>query len=188
MKVIVGLGNPTDQYKGTRHNVGYMAIDRIAEANRINMNQHKFKAMVGSGFIGGSKVLLVKPLTYMNLSGESLRPIMDFYKLEPEDFIIIHDDIDLDVGRLRIRKKGSAGGHNGLKSIISHLGSMDFPRVKIGVGEKPKGYDLADYVLGHFTKEEQAIFAERFDEVYDAVQLIVMGDITEAMNRHNKKK
>ena len=100
----------------------------------------------------------------------------------------LDDDIDLDVGRLRIRRKGSAGGHNGLKSIISHLGSMDFPRVKIGVGEKPKGYDLADYVLGHFTKEEQAIFAERFDEVYDAVQLTVMGDITAAMNRHNKKK
>ena len=160
----------------------------IADKEGISINTGKHKALIGTGYMGGEKVLLVKPQTFMNLSGESLRPIMDFYKLEPEDFIIIHDDIDLDVGRLRIRRKGSAGGHNGLKSIISHLGSMDFPRVKIGVGEKPKGYDLADYVLGHFTKEEQAIFAERFDEVYDAVQLIVMGDITEAMNRHNKKK
>lgn len=121
MKVIVGLGNPTDQYKGTRHNVGYMAIDRIAEANRININQHKFKAMVGSGIIGGSKVLLVKPLTYMNLSGESIRPIMDFYKLDLSDILVIYDDISLEPGMLRLRTKGSAGGHNGMKSIIKHL-------------------------------------------------------------------
>ena len=173
MKVIVGLGNPGKKYDNTRHNIGFEALDYIADKEGISINTGKHKALIGTGYMGGEKVLLVKPQTFMNLSGESLRPIMD---------------IDLDVGRLRIRRKGSAGGHNGLKSIISHLGSMDFPRVKIGVGEKPKGYDLADYVLGHFTKEEQAIFAERFDEVYDAVQLIVMGDITEAMNRHNKKK
>ena len=126
MKVIVGLGNPTDQYKGTRHNVGYMAIDRIAEANRININQHKFKAMVGSGIIGGSKVLLVKPLTYMNLSGESIRPIMDFYKLDLSDILVIYDDISLEPGMLRLRTKGSAGGHNGMKSIIKHLGGALF--------------------------------------------------------------
>ncbi len=124
----------------------------------------------------------------MNLSGESLRPIMDFYKLEPEDFLVIFDDIDLDVGRIRIRRKGSAGGHNGIKSIISHLGSMEFPRIKIGVGAKPPGYDLADYVLGHFSKADQEILQERFEDVYDAVKLIVGDDITEAMNRHNKKK
>ena len=188
MFLIVGLGNPGRQYEHTRHNAGFDVIDALAEKYNISISESGHKALFGKGMIGGQKVILAKPQTFMNLSGESLRPIMDFYKLEPEDFIIIHDDIDLDVGRLRIRRKGSAGGHNGLKSIISHLGSMDFPRVKIGVGEKPKGYDLADYVLGHFTKEEQAIFAERFDEVYDAVQLIVMGDITEAMNRHNKKK
>ena len=169
MKVIVGLGNPGKKYDNTRHNIGFEALDYIADKEGISINTGKHKALIGTGYMGGEKVLLVKPQTFMNLSGESL-------------------DIDLDVGRLRIRRKGSAGGHNGLKSIISHLGSMDFPRVKIGVGEKPKGYDLADYVLGHFTKEEQAIFAERFDEVYDAVQLIVMGDITEAMNSHNKKK
>ena len=146
MKVIVGLGNPGKKYDNTRHNIGFEALDYIADKEGISINTGKHKALIGTGYMGGEKVLLVKPQTFMNLSGESLRPIMDFYKLEPEDFIIIHDDIDLDVGRLRIRRKGSAGGHNGLKSIISHLGSMDFPRVKIGVGEKPKGYDLADYV------------------------------------------
>ena len=140
MKVIVGLGNPGKKYDNTRHNIGFEALDYIADKEGISINTGKHKALIGTGYMGGEKVLLVKPQTFMNLSGESLRPIMDFYKLEPEDFIIIHDDIDLDVGRLRIRRKGSAGGHNGLKSIISHLGSMDFPRVKIGVGEKPKGY------------------------------------------------
>ena len=154
----------------------------------INITTGKHKALVGTGYMAGEKVLFVKPQTFMNLSGESLRPIMDFYKLEPEDFLIIFDDIDLDAGRLRIRRKGSAGGHNGIKSIVSHLGSMDFPRIKIGVGEKPKGYDLADYVLGHLSKGEQEIFSERFEDVYDAAKLIVAGDITQAMNRYNKKK
>ena len=182
-------GESGKEYDNTRHNIGFEALDYIADKESISINTGKHKALIGTGYMGGEKVLLVKPQTFMNLSGESLRPIMDFYKLEPEDFIIIHDDIDLDVGRLRIRRKGSAGGHNGLKSIISHLGSMDFPRVKIGVGEKPKGYDLADYVLGHFYKRRTGQSLRNvFDEVYDAVQLIVMGDITEAMNRHNKKK
>ena len=188
MKIIVGLGNPEKKYENTRHNIGFAAIDYIAEKVGININTGKYKALIGSGYIEGEKVLLAKPQTYMNLSGESLRPIMDFYKLEPEDFLIIFDDIDLDVGRLRIRRKGSAGGHNGIKSIISHLGSMEFPRIKIGVGAKPKGYDLADYVLGHFSKEDQAILSERMDDVCDAAKLIVSGDITEAMNRHNNKK
>ena len=188
MKVIVGLGNPGKKYENTRHNIGFAAIDYIAEKEGININTGKYKALVGSGYIDGVKVLLVKPQTFMNLSGESLRPIMDFYKLEPEDFLVIFDDIDLDVGRIRIRRKGSAGGHNGIKSIISHLGSMEFPRIKIGVGAKPPGYDLADYVLGHFSKADQEILQERFEDVYDAVKLIVGDDITEAMNRHNKKK
>ena len=188
MNVIVGLGNPGKKYENTRHNIGFAAIDYIAEKEGININTGKHKALVGSGYIDGVKVLLVKPQTFMNLSGESLRPIMDFYKLEPEDFLVIFDDIDLDVGRIRIRRKGSAGGHNGIKSIISHLGSMEFPRIKIGVGAKPPGYDLADYVLGHFSKADQEILQERFEDVYDAVKLIVGDDITEAMNRHNKKK
>ena len=188
MKLIVGLGNPGKKCESTRHNIGFAAIDYIAEKEGININTGKHKALVGSGYIDGVKVLLVKPQTFMNLSGESLRPIMDFYKLEPEDFLVIFDDIDLDVGRIRIRRKGSAGGHNGIKSIISHLGSMEFPRIKIGVGAKPPGYDLADYVLGHFSKADQEILQERFEDVYDAVKLIVGDDITEAMNRHNKKK
>lgn len=188
MKVIVGLGNPGKKYENTRHNIGFEALDYIAEQESISINTGKHKALIGTGYMEGEKILLVKPQTFMNLSGESLRPIMDFYKLEPRDFIVIQDDIDLDVGRLRIRRKGSAGGHNGLKSIIRHLGSTEFPRVKIGVGQKPKGFDLADYVLGHFTKEELAVFDERMEEIYDAVKLIVADDITEAMNRHNQKK
>ena len=188
MKVIVGLGNPTDQYKGTRHNVGYIAIDRIAEANRININQHKFKAMVGSGFIGGSKVLLVKPLTYMNLSGESIRPILDFYKLDLSDILVIYDDISLEVGQLRIRRKGSAGGHNGIKNIIANLGSSVFPRIKVGVGEKPKGYDLADYVLGKFSKEDRVLMEEGYDLACEASALIMQGAIDQAMNEYNQKK
>ena len=135
--------------------------------------------------MGGEKVLLVKPQTFMNLSGESLRPIMDFYKLEPEDFIIIHDDIDLDVGRLRIRRKGSAGGHNGLKSIISYLGSMDFPRVKIGVGEKPKGYDLADYVLSRFPKDERVLMEEAFERAGEAAVCMMNDTMEHAMNQFN---
>ena len=185
MKVIVGLGNPTDQYKGTRHNVGYMAIDRIAEANRININQHKFKAMVGSGIIGGSKVLLVKPLTYMNLSGESIRPIMDFYKLDLSDILVIYDDISLEPGKIRIRKKGSAGGHNGIKNIIAQLGTQNFQRIKVGVGEKPKGWDLADYVLGHFSKEDRGLVDDALKRAAGAVELMVQGEVDQAMNQFN---
>ena len=189
MYVIVGLGNPDKKYEHTRHNIGFDVIDALADKYNISVTDKKHKALCGSGVIEGMKVLLVKPQTYMNLSGESVAEVINFYKLDPdEEMIVIFDDISLEPGRIRIRKKGSAGGHNGIKSIISCLGTDIFPRIKVGVGEKPKRYDLADYVLGHFTKQEQAIFAERFDEVYDAVQLIVMGDITEAMNRHNKKK
>ena len=161
-----------DRYKGTRHNVGYMAIDRIAEANRININQHKFKAMVGSGFIGGSKVLLVKPLTYMNLSGESIRPIMDFYKLDLSDILVIYDDISLEPGMLRLRTKGSAGGHNGMKSIIKHLGGDTFPRIRVGIGgEKHPGQDLADYVLGHFKDDEKELLSDALDKAEKAADV-----------------
>lgn len=191
MKVIVGLGNPTDQYKGTRHNVGFMAIDRIAEANHININQHKFKAMVGSGFIGGSKVLLVKPLTYMNLSGESLRPIMDFYKVDLSDILVIYDDISLEPGMLRLRTKGSAGGHNGMKSIIKHLGGDTFPRIRVGIGgEKHPGQDLADYVLGHFKDDEKKLLSDALDKAEKAAELFAQDEFAEAMNKYSvgKKK
>ena len=185
MFLIVGLGNPGRQYEHTRHNAGFDVMDALAEKYNISISESGHKALFGKGMIGGQKVILAKPQTFMNLSGESLRPIMDFYKLEPEDFIIIHDDIDLDVGRLRIRRKGSAGGHNGLKSIISHLGSMDFPRVKIGVGEKPKGYDLADYVLGHFSKEDRGLVDDALKRAAGAVELMVQGEVDQAMNQFN---
>ena len=189
MYIIAGLGNPGKEYENTRHNIGFDVIDRLAEEENIAVMESKHKALIGKGYVAGQKVILAKPQTFMNLSGESIREIVDYYKVDDtSELIVISDDISLDVGQIRIRKKGSAGGHNGLKNIIKMLGHDTFTRVRMGVGEKPKNYDLADYVLGHFTKEEQAIFAERFDEVYDAVQLIVMGDITEAMNRHNKKK
>ncbi|MDY5498370.1 MAG: aminoacyl-tRNA hydrolase [Anaerobutyricum sp.] len=191
MKVIAGLGNPTDQYKGTRHNVGFMAIDRLAQANHIDINQHKFKAMVGSGIIGGQKVLLVKPLTYMNLSGESLRAVVDFYKVEPEDLLVIYDDISLEPGMLRIRTKGSAGGHNGMKSIIKHLGCDTFPRVRVGIGgEKHPGQDLADYVLGHFKEEEKEDISGALDKAARAAEMFAGGNFAEAMNQFSvgKKK
>lgn len=187
MKVIVGLGNPDRKYHGTRHNIGFQAIDYLADKYRITVDTKKHRGLTGKGFVEGQKVILVKPQTYMNLSGECLRQIMDFYKLEPEDFIVIYDDINLDVGQLRIRKKGSAGGHNGIKSIISHLGSQDFPRIRIGVGEKPKEYDLVDYVLGHFSKEELKIYDEIMPNVAGAVELMVWDDIDQAMNQYNKK-
>lgn len=191
MKIIAGLGNPTDQYKGTRHNVGFMAIDRLSEAEGIAVNQHKHKAMTGSGFIGGQRVLLMKPLTYMNLSGESIRAAADFYKVEPEDILIIYDDISLEPGMLRIRKKGSAGGHNGIKSIIKHLGCDTFPRIRVGIGgEKHPGQDLADYVLGLFSAEEKEQLDEALDKAVKAAQLIAADEIDEAMNRYSvgKKK
>lgn len=188
MKIIAGLGNPTDQYKGTRHNVGFMAIDRLSEAEGIAVNQHKHKAMTGSGFIGGQRVLLMKPLTYMNLSGESIRAAADFYKVEPEDILIIYDDISLEPGMLRIRKKGSAGGHNGIKSIIKHLGCDTFPRIRVGIGgEKHPGQDLADYVLGHFSKDDRAKMQEGYTRAMHAAEMLVAGDVEQAMNEYNKK-
>lgn len=191
MRIIAGLGNPTDEYKGTRHNVGFMAIDKLSEEYNIPINQHKHKAMVGSGFIEGQRVLLMKPLTYMNLSGESLRAAADFYKVDLEDILVIYDDISLEPGMLRIRKKGSAGGHNGMKSIIKHLGGDSFPRIRVGIGgEKHPGQDLADYVLGHFTKEEKEQLEEALSKVTKAAKLIVTDEIDEAMNQFSvgKKK
>ena len=188
MKIIVGLGNPDRRYQGTRHNIGFQALDYIADKYRIPVETKKHKGLIGKGYIEGQKVILVKPMTYMNLSGECLRSVMDFYKTEVEDFIVIYDDVNLDVGQLRIRKKGSAGGHNGIKSIISHLGSQDFPRIRIGVGEKPADYDLADYVLGHFTKAELDIYDEVMPDVAGAIELMVWDEISKAMNEYNKKK
>ena len=188
MFVIAGLGNPTSQYEGTRHNVGFDVIDTLADQYNISVTERKGKALCGKGIIAGQKVLLMKPQTYMNLSGESIRAIADFYKIDAEtEFLVIFDDVSLDVGQLRIREKGSAGGHNGIKSIISHLGTSNFMRIKVGVGEKPKEYDLADYVLGHFTKDEKEVMADGYKRAVKAVEMLVTGDVEAAMNEYNKK-
>ncbi|MBQ2450760.1 MAG: aminoacyl-tRNA hydrolase [Lachnospiraceae bacterium] len=188
MYIIVGLGNPTKEYDNTRHNIGFAAIDMLADKYGINVTEVKHKALLGKGVINGNKVILVKPMTYMNLSGEAVRSVVDYYKVdEAEELIVIYDDISLDVGQLRVRKKGSAGGHNGIKNIIAHLGHDVFQRIKIGVGEKPKGYDLADYVLGHFSKEDLTTLKDGMDRVDGAVNLMLQGDIDEAMNRYNTK-
>lgn len=188
MFIIVGLGNPTLQYEGTRHNVGFDVIDAVADEYNISVDYRKNRAYIGKGIIAGRKVILAKPQTYMNLSGESVRGLADYYKIDEEsELLVIYDDVSLDVGQLRIRKKGSAGGHNGIKSIISHLGTDVFARIKVGVGEKPKKYDLADYVLGHFTKADREIMEEGYKRAVKAVEMIVAGDIDAAMNEFNKK-
>ena len=186
MYIIVGLGNPGSKYAGTRHNIGFNVITRIADDYNISMNINKHKAVCGAGFIGGNKVLLAMPQTYMNLSGESVRALVDFYKIDVEDeLIIVYDDISLDVGRMRIRAKGSAGGHNGIKSIIAHLGTDVFPRIKMGVGGKPEGWDLADYVLGRFSDEENKILREMLGKASDACRDYMALGLNEAMNRYN---
>ena len=188
MYLIVGLGNPGRQYEATRHNMGFDVIDKLVEEYNVPQSGVKFNAMYGKGRIEGQPVILMKPLSYMNLSGESIRPIMDFYKLDLSDILVIYDDISLGVGQLRIRAKGSAGGHNGIKNIIAHLGGQVFPRIKVGVGEKPPKYDLADYVLGHFSKAEQELMSEGYDNAVKAVELIVSDQMSEAMNEYNRKK
>lgn len=186
MYIIVGLGNPGKEYQNTRHNIGFDVIDRLADEENISVIEKKHKALVGKGYIGGQKVILAKPLTFMNLSGESVRELIDYYKVDEEsELIVISDDISLDVGKLRIRKKGSAGGHNGLKNIIQHLGHDTFMRVKMGVGEKPKGYDLADYVLGHFTQDERKIMDDAAKKAVDAIRTIMQDGADLAMNRYN---
>lgn len=186
MFVIAGLGNPKKDYENTRHNIGFDVIDSIAEENHISVSESKHKALIGKGQIDGYKVILAKPQTFMNLSGESIRALIDYYKINEEsELLIIYDDVSLPVGQLRIRKKGSAGGHNGIKSIISHLGHMNFMRIKMGVGEKPKGSDLADYVLGHFTKIERELMDESGKRAAEACRLIIANQTEEAMNRYN---
>ena len=183
MFLIVGLGNPGLQYENTRHNIGFKVIDNIAKEYNIEINRQKFKGVYGEGFINGEKVILLKPTTYMNLSGESIREVVDFYKLTCEDIVVIYDDISLDVGRLRIREKGSAGGHNGIKSIIAHLGTDVFPRIKVGVGQP--NVDLVNYVLGKFTDEEMEVLSESIDASTKAVSEIIKDDVNIAMNKFN---
>lgn len=189
MFVIVGLGNPEKKYEGTRHNIGFAVIDALADKYNISIKDKKHKALCGTGVIEGVKVMLVKPLTYMNLSGDSVADMMNFYKLDPEeDMLVVYDDISLAPGNIRVRKKGSAGGHNGIKSIIARCGTQNFMRVKVGVGEKPEGWDLADHVLGHFSDEDSKLVREAIDDAIGAIVMMSRGDVDQAMNNYNAKK
>lgn len=188
MYIIAGLGNPGREYANTRHNIGFDVIDRLAEEEHISVLEKKHKAVIGKGYVAGQKVILAKPQTFMNLSGESLRELVDYYKVDAAcELIVISDDISLDVGQIRIRKKGSAGGHNGLKNIILQLGNDNFMRIKMGVGEKPGGYDLADYVLGHFTQDERKVMEEAVKRAVEAISMILTEDADTAMNHFNRK-
>ena len=189
MYMIAGLGNPGREYAHTRYNVGWDTLDILADKNNISIDTGKFKALIGKGIIEGEKVILVKPLTYMNLSGESLRLAADYFKINVEtELIVVYDDIYLSPGNVRIRKQGSAGGHNGMKSIIGHLGTEEFMRVRIGVGEKPKGYDLKDYVLSHFSDEERAAVEEGIIKAANAVETILSNGVDAAMTEFNRKE
>ena len=188
MKIIAGLGNPGSEYAKTRHNVGFMFVDALAGKLGVTEWKDKFEAKIGETRIGSEKVLLVKPQTYMNESGRSLGPLMNFYKLEPEDLIVVHDDMDIPAGTIRIRKKGSAGGHNGIKSILAHVGDEHFPRVRIGIGRPLPGWTVVNHVLAPFPEEDAKQVAEAIEYLIPAVECIVKEDVDKAMNQYNPKK
>ncbi|RAT03712.1 aminoacyl-tRNA hydrolase [Bacillus cereus] len=185
MKLIVGLGNPGREYELTRHNIGFMAIDELAKRWNISLNEQKFKGVFGAGFVNGEKVILLKPLTYMNLSGESIRPLMDYYKIDVEDFVVLYDDLDIPVGKLRLRMKGSAGGHNGVKSIISHLGTQEFQRIRMGIDRPKNGMKVVDYVLGRFTSEEIPDVNHSIEKAADACEEWLNKPFLQIMNTFN---
>ena len=187
MFMIAGLGNPGKEYENTRHNVGFQVIDRLAEELGIQVNEKKHFALCGKGLLAGQRVLLLKPQTYMNNSGQSIRAAADFYQIPPEQILVVSDDINLPQGQLRLRLKGSAGGHNGLKSIIAHLGSQDFPRLRVGVGGKPEGWDLADYVLGKLKGNDAETMDEAFRKAAEAVKYLVEEGGEAAQNKYNQK-
>lgn len=185
--LLVCLGNPGDQYENTRHNVGFLVADEVARRANIPIQKLKYKALTNTTTLGGQKVLVMKPITYMNLSGEAVRQAVDFYKVPADHVLVVSDDTALAVGRLRIRKGGSAGGHNGLKNIIQHLGTDQFPRVRLGVGEKPHpDYDMADWVLGRFQGEDKKAVEEAVKRAADAIECILSRDLDTAMNRFNR--
>lgn len=183
--IIAGLGNPGHEYENTRHNAGFIVIDKIAEKYSIVVNRLKYNALIGTGNIGGKKVMLLKPQTFMNKSGEAIKRAMNFYKLSPQNVVIISDDISLQPGKLRIRRKGSDGGQKGLRSIFTLCSSNEFPRIKMGVGAKPEFFDLADWVLSKFTDNELKLFSNAVESACDAVGLIINDEIDRAMNLYN---
>ena len=186
MYVIAGLGNPGREYEGTRHNVGFMTLDALADKYNIDVREKAFKGLIGKGMIEGNKVILVKPQTYMNLSGECIRQVMDYYKVDPSEFIVIYDDISLVPGGIRIRKKGSAGGHNGIKNIIAHLGTQEFPRIKIGTGAPAGGgAEMIDWVIGVPSQAERKILVESFENAVKAAEDIIENGCQKAMNDYN---
>lgn len=188
MYLIVGLGNPGTDYAATRHNIGFDMITYLCDKHGISMRSKENKAIVGKGVINGQRVMLAQPQTFMNLSGESVRALMDYYKLDLEDLIVIYDDISLEVGQIRVRPKGSAGGHNGIKNIIQHLGTQEFARIKIGVGGKPEGGDLVKHVLGRFSKEEDGMLRDVFALAEEAVLAMMDDSVESAMNKVNGRK
>lgn len=188
MILIAGLGNPGKEYALTRHNVGYDVVDRLAEKHSIRVDRIKFRSLTGEGIISGEKVLLIKPLTYMNNSGLAISEALRFYKLTVDDLIVLVDDIDIEFGSVRIRKKGSAGSHNGMKSIISHIQNEEFTRIKLGIGSKPPDFDLADFVLSRFSKDERTEVECMVKKAADVVETILSDGIDSAMNSFNIKK
>lgn len=189
MYIIVGLGNPSAEYRNTRHNAGFDVIELMAGKYSVTTDYVKHKAICGKGIIEGNKVILAMPQTYMNLSGESVRQLVDYYKIDvSSELIVVYDDIYLEPGQLRIRKSGSAGGHNGMKNIIQHLGTEKFIRIRVGVGEKPKEYDLVKFVLGHFSAEERKQMEEGYKNATDALVTIMNDGVESAMNKYNAKK
>jgi PTH1 family peptidyl-tRNA hydrolase len=186
MKLLIGLGNPGREYAQTRHNVGFIAIDELAHRHQITLDKEKFKGIFGTGTINGEKVVLLKPLTYMNLSGESVRPIMDYYNIDIEEIVVIYDDLDLPVGKIRLRTKGSAGGHNGMKSIIQHLGTQEFKRVRIGIDRPKNGMKVPDYVLGRFSTDEVASVVDSIKITADACEKWMSHSFVDVMNEFNR--
>ena len=187
MYIIAGLGNPGKKYENTRHNMGFQTIDRLADKHGLKTDKIKFKSLVGEGRIAGQKVLLLKPQTYMNLSGEAIRDAMNFYKLDPENLIVIYDDLDIPAGSLRIRKSGSAGTHNGMRSVVYQLNSDQFPRIRVGIGKEQKG-DIVNFVIGNVTKDEIEPLEQAIDTAVLAIESILDEGIDKAMNKYNTKK
>lgn len=185
LKIIIGLGNPGKEYEKTRHNTGFMVLDRISDKFNIEIKKEKNKALIGTGEINGEKVMLVKPQTFMNLSGEAVRGLIDFYKENIENIFIIFDDIDLEIGKIRIKERGSAGTHNGMKSIVSHLGTENFKRIKVGIGKPKENVDLVSHVLGKFSDDEIKVLEGSIVDAVDAAIMIVNGETSKAMNRYN---